>query len=801
MTQPVQTAGCPNGPACMAELRSRSLLPARVQQWLAPYEADEPLAASFRAQQLQAMMRLTPLAMAVNIFNGGFIAWSLADGAPWLWAWALVLAFVAVQGLRAWQRARRQPPRLLASRKAIRRAARHAGLLGLLWGVIPATLFASATAPDQMMILAISCGMICAGGFALVTVPEAALSYVLLLAGGSAVGLVQAMAQQGTPTLLVLLVTYGLVVIASVQVMARSYGSRLTAEADAAHQQQIVGLLLRDFEENTSDFLWEVSSQGTLRHSSNRLDQALRYNRQDDPDLGLVELIARTHEGAAHGVDPAGHLRSLQAALRGPQPFRDLPVPIVIEGQLRWWALTAKPIWRLDQSLQDWRGVGVDITHRKHAEDEMHRLAHFDSLTGLANRRHFQHRLQQQCALDSAGTSAAALLCLDMDNFKRVNDAYGHGNGDLLLKTVAQRMAQEIRSRDLVARLGGDEFAILLDGASTRAEVQVFCDRLMRAVEQPCDLSGLAITPHLSIGVAFLPRDGTHVDALLHHADLALYEAKQRGRGQAQFFSIEMDQRAHRRIALEDGLRNALAREELHLAFQPQWHLASGRIAGLEALLRWNSERFGSVSPVEFIPVAEEAGLIREIGLWVLERACMAALQLPGDLVMSVNLSVCQFDDALLADKILAVVERCGLPPQRLELEITESVFLQDTDDVMATLHRLRQAGVRIALDDFGTGYSSLAYLRSFPFDRLKIDRAFIAPIEGSPESEAIVHSVIALAQALHMETTAEGIETAEQASLLQQLGCVTGQGFYFARPLDLAAVTAFIAAQPATPG
>jgi len=385
-----------------------------------------------------------------------------------------------------------------------------------------------------------------------------------------------------------------------------------------------------------------------------------------------------------------------------------------------------------------------------------------------------------------------------MDNFKRVNDAYGHGNGDLLLKTVAQRMAQQVRSRDLVARLGGDEFAILLDGASMRAEVQVFCERLLRAIEQPCDLSGLAITPHLSIGVAFLPHDGNHVDALLHHADLALYEAKQRGRGQVQFFSIEMDQRAHRRIALEDGLRTALAQGELHLAFQPQWHLASGRIAGLEALLRWNSARFGSVSPVEFIPVAEEAGLIRDIGLWVLEHACQAARQLPGDLVMSVNLSVCQFDDALLADKILAVVERCGLPPGRLELEITESVFLQDTDDVMTTLHRLRHAGVRIALDDFGTGYSSLAYLRSFPFDRLKIDRSFIAPIEGSPESEAIVHSVIELAQALHMETTAEGIETAEQAQLLQGLGCVTGQGYYFARPLDLAAVTAFIAAQTA---
>ncbi|UCU99929.1 putative bifunctional diguanylate cyclase/phosphodiesterase [Acidovorax radicis] len=786
----------------IAAHRNPRLQSTRLQKWLAPYEADEPLAATFRAQQLQAVLRLTPLAMAVKIFNGAILVYQLAAHAPWLWLWLwlwmLALIFVAAQGTRAWMRARGSAPRRMASTKAIRRAARHAGMLGALWGTIPAVLLASVAPQRQMVILAISCGMTCAGGFALVTVPEAAISYVLLLGLGSAIGLAQAASQPGMLTLLCLLMAYALIVIASVRVVARSYGSRLTAEAQAAHQEQIVGLLLRDFEENTSDFLWEVSNTGALLHSSTRLDKALRYDRQTDPELGLVALLARTHAGTVlDGVDPAPYLQTLQTALQGTQPFRDLLVLVVIDGRLRWWALTAKPVVRLGHTLPDWRGVGVDITQKKHAEDERHRLAHFDVLTGLANRRHFQLRLQQQCAREDAGAGAAALLCLDMDNFKRVNDAYGHGNGDLLLKAVAQRMAQVIRGRDLVARLGGDEFAIVLDGASTREEVQVFCDRLLRTIEQPCDLAGVSITPQLSIGIAFLPRDGNHVDALLHHADLALYEAKVRGRGHAQFFSAEMDQRAQRRIALEDGLRSALAQGQLHLVYQPQWLLDSGRIAGVEALLRWTSERFGNVSPAEFIPVAEEAGLIRDIGLWVLETACMAAHQLPADLVVSVNLSVCQFDDAQLADKILQVTERCGLPPKRLELEITESVFLQDTDDVMATLHRLRQAGVRIALDDFGTGYSSLAYLRSFPFDRLKIDRSFIAPMESSPESEAIVQSVITLAQGLHMETTAEGIETVEQAQLLQTLGCVMGQGFYFARPLDLATVKAFIAAHP----
>lgn len=783
----------------MAQPHHPPPLAERLQQWLTPYEAAEPLAATFRAQQLQAMLRLTPLAMAVNIFNGAILLYQMADTAPWLWGWMLALVLVAAQGTRAWLRARGRAPRRMASTKAIQRAARHASLLAILWGAIPALLLASTAPQHQMVILAISCGMVCAGGFALVTVPAAAMSYVILLGLGSIIGLAQAADQPGMLTLFLLLLAYALVVMASVHVMARSYGSRLTAEAQAAHQEQIVGLLLRDFEENTSDFLWEVSSTGALLHSSGRLDKALRYNRQDEPELGLVTLLARTHEGKTFdGVDPALHLQALQTALLGTQPFRDLLVPVVIDGRLRWWALTAKPVVRLDNTPQDWRGVGVDITQKKHAEDEMHRLAHFDVLTGLSNRRHFQHRLQQQCALEGAGSGAAALLCLDMDNFKRVNDAHGHGNGDLLLKAVAQRMAQVIRSRDLVARLGGDEFAILLDGADSREEVETFCARLLQAIEQPCDLAGVSITPHLSIGIAFLPHDGDHVDALLHHADLALYEAKARGRGHAQFFSIEMDQRAQRRIALEDGLRCAMGQGQLHLAYQPQWQLGTGCVVGVEALLRWTSERFGSVSPVEFIPVAEEAGLIRDIGLWVLETACLAAHQLPADVVISVNLSVCQFDDARLADKILQVVRQCGLPPQRLELEITESVFLQDTDDVMATLHQLRQAGVRIALDDFGTGYSSLAYLRSFPFNRLKIDRAFIAPILSSPESEAIVQSVITLAQGLHMETTAEGIETAEQAHRLQALGCATGQGYYFARPLDLVAVQAFMAAHTA---
>ncbi|MEO5793978.1 MAG: EAL domain-containing protein [Rhodoferax sp.] len=779
----------------MTESDTPGLL-ARIRHSLAPYEAEEPLAASFRAQQLQAMLRLTPLSMLVNLFNASFILYRMADQAQWLWGWLLVLVFFAFQGLAAWYRVQRRGMRSTASRKAMQRALQHALILGALWGALPALLLSEVSLQDQHMLLIICCGMICAGGFALVTVPAAANAYVLAMAAGSMIGLLHT-DLPGAEILVCLLLVYSVVVVASVQVMAKSYGSRLVAEADAAHKQQIVGLLLRDFEENSSDFLWELAPSGQLGHASGRLNRALQFDPQRDAALGLAALIGRTYEAAVAPADAIGYLDKLQKALSTPMPFRDLLVPVVIHGTLRWWALTAKPVEAHGQDAPGWRGVGADVTDRKHAEDEMHRLAHFDALTGLANRRHFQHRLQQLCGHDGSPPGSAALLCIDMDNFKRVNDAYGHANGDLLLKAVAQRMTSTIRGRDLVARLGGDEFAILLDGVTQVDEARCFADRLMQAIEQPCDLSGISFTPHTSMGIAFLPRDGQRPDTILHHADLALYEAKTRGRRQAQFFSLAMDQKAQRRIALEDGLRHALAQNAMHLVYQPQISLRSHHITGVEALLRWSSPHFGHVSPAEFIPIAEEAGLIRDIGLWVLETACNAAQQLPAGLLMAVNLSACQFDDALLVDKILEVVARSGVPAQRLELEITESVFLRDTEDVLTALHRLRAAGMRIALDDFGTGYSSLAYLRSFPFNKLKIDRAFVMAIHQSPESEAIVRSVIDLASALHMETTAEGIETADEAALLTQLACTTGQGYHFARPMALDAVQALLQDAP----
>ncbi|MCX7277670.1 MAG: EAL domain-containing protein [Burkholderiales bacterium] len=780
--------------ASVTELHIRNVL-ARFRRFMAPYEADEPLAASFRAKQLQAVLGLTPLAMLVNLFNATVVMSRMPAHAQWLWVWFLVLLVFAAQGLRAWYRTRDRPPRPHASLKAMRRAVRHAAGLGALWGLLPALLLPGAAPQDQHMLTMISCGMICAGGFALVTVPAAAMSYVGILTLGSAIGLLR-VALPGAHVLLCLLLVYSLVVVASVRVMARSYGSRLVAEADAAHKEQIVGLLLRDFEENSSDFLWELSYSGQLGHSSNRLAKALQFDPHQDSDKNLVALIARTQAAHPRGADDsAQYLEKLQKALATPLPFRDVVVPVMLNGKQRWWALTAKPVFlvgpagQADYKQYGWRGVGADITDRKHAEDEMHRLAHFDALTGLANRRHFQHRLQQLCSQDGGNPGSAALLCIDMDNFKRVNDAHGHANGDLLLKTVAQRMVGAIRARDLVARLGGDEFAILLDGIAQPDEVRLFTERLMQNIEQPCNLSGIGCTPHTSIGIALLPQDGRHADEILHHADLALYEAKARGRRQAHFFSPALDEKSRRRIALEDDLRHALQQGNLNLVYQPQVSLTGQHMTGVEALLRWTSTRFGSVSPAEFIPIAEEAGLICDIGLWVLQTACQAARQLPDALLMAVNLSARQFDDALLVDKILAVLEKTGLDPQRLELEITESVFLADTDDVLAALHRLRSAGIRIALDDFGTGYSSLAYLRSFPFNKLKIDRSFVMHIGDSTESDAIVRSVIDLASGLHMVTTAEGIETAEQCQRLTQLACTTGQGYYFARPLGLDAV------------
>src|ERR1700730_1516357 len=430
-----------------------------------------------------------------------------------------------------------------------------------------------------------------------------------------------------------------------------------------------------------------------------------------------------------------------------------------------------------------WVATHDDITDRRRTEAQIERMARSDVLTGLANRVQFRERLND-LLLQSRATDPVAILLVDLDRFKAVNDTLGHPIGDKLLCAAAQRLRQFVRQNDLVARLGGDEFALIQPGASQPAAAKSLADRLVHGFAEPFEIGDDQVQVGASVGVALSPDDGVDPDELLKRADLALYDAKSTGRGTLSFFRSEMNERAQGRRALEIDLRQAEARGELELHYQPILALNTNRVTCFEALLRWRHPVRGMVMPDSFIPLAEETGLIESLGVWVLREAFAQATTWPSHVGIAVNLSPVQFKSGKLLGVVTAALTGSGIEPQRVEPEITESVRLTEDAANLVTLHALRSLGVRICLDDFGVGYSSLSYLRSFPFKKIKIDRSFIRDVVDNTEAAAIVRAITTLGASLGMLTTAEGVELPEQVQVLRSLGCDEAQGYLFSRPL-----------------
>ncbi|MFC3127291.1 EAL domain-containing protein [Pseudoroseomonas globiformis] len=465
-------------------------------------------------------------------------------------------------------------------------------------------------------------------------------------------------------------------------------------------------------------------------------------------------------------------------------------VPVAFEEQL-----TAHGLWLEVHAYPTAEGgLSIffrDITEQRRAHQEQllvqQRLAHMarhDALTDLPNRTLFQERLDQALG-DVAHGERVAVHCLDLDGLKAVNDTLGHPAGDELLREIARRLKQHVREADTVARLGGDEFAIVQAGPAGRADAALLGQRLLEALAEPMELAGQCIAVSASIGIALAPEHGSDADGLLKAADLALYRAKFDGRGMQRFYEAGMDQPLQARQALKMELRRALAQGELELAYQPLLDLRAARVAGFEALLRWRHPKRGLIPPAEFIPVAEETGLIVPIGEWVLHEACREAAGWPDGVGVAVNLSPLQFRKPGLVDAVGAALAASGLDASRLELEITESVLLHHSEGNLSQLHELRGLGVRIAMDDFGTGYSSLGYLRSFPFDKIKIDRSFTSDLPDGIQSLAIIQAVTALGRNLGIVTLAEGVETRQQLAILEAQGCDMAQGYLFGRPVS----------------
>ncbi|UHC19527.1 EAL domain-containing protein [Methylobacterium currus] len=541
-------------------------------------------------------------------------------------------------------------------------------------------------------------------------------------------------------------------------------------------------------------------------------DQYLNSVRQGilfiDRQGRLIVVTASAQKTIHHIVPHVQELVSARQLLRAFQACRSSRREMFqhLRSMLKRPSRTIFEVAHLDRTIQvelspvaeeGWAVTLEDISARKANEARADEVARLDPLTGLPNRLLLRERLTEALARLQRTGDAFALLLIDLDRFKPVNDTLGHPIGDALLEKVADRLRSTVRPTDTVARVGGDEFVILQNGVREAADTQALARRLVDLIGRTYMVEGHLLTIGASVGAAFAPGDGTESDKLLKNADLALYRAKLDGRGTYRFFEPEMDARMQARRKLELDMRQALARREFQLHYQPQLHLESDRITGCEALIRWRHPERGMISPLDFIPLAEEIGLIVPIGEWVIRQACRDAMTWPAHMSVAVNVSPAQFKSDRLVEMIISALATSGLPARRLEVEITEGVLLQQNERTLQTLHRLRELGVRVSMDDFGTGYSSLSYLQSFPFDKIKIDRSFVKDLATKPDGEAIIRAVAGLGKSLGMTTVAEGVETPEQLQRIRLEGCTDVQGYLISKPIAADDLSAFLATYP----
>ena len=640
-----------------------------------------------------------------------------------------------------------------------------------LWLSLPIYFFHSLDSSAQVIVASITAGLGIAS-LGLVVVLPCVVAWMATFTAGLCAALLIGRNSVPFEHVVSVLFTLG-VAIFGVLAVSRWAFTQLKTNADIGSQSESSSLLLQEYEQRGVGWLWQVDSENRVTYISSRMVALLGRPASQLLGHSLPSLLG-------------GHAE-LGAKLLEKQPFANLDMELETGHGQRWISIAGDPIIDTAGRFEGFRGVGSDVTEIRQTQERLTNLANMDVLSGLPNRGRVRQLLGEALREATVSNSSCAILFLDLDGFKPVNDTFGHPKGDAVLRAVAKRLVDEVSSAGHVGRMGGDEFAVVIPDAQSRTKVEQMAQRIIDSIKQPYDVDGTSICIGVSIGCAFGPIDGATVDDLILKADLALYEAKGAGRGIARYFSSELQSEKDDRARLEQDLRAALPAKQFHLVFQPLIAAKTQKLIGFEALIRWNHPNRGLIPPNMFISVAEEIGIMPAIGEWVIDEACRAAASWPETVSVALNVSPKQIVLPNLPNVVSEALARHRVQGNRMELEVTEGVFLGDNGPTLDVLKRLRQLGVGIALDDFGTGYSSIGYLNKAIFHKLKIDGSFVREASTRPENVAIIQSIVQLAKSFRMTVTAEGVETLEDFERMRELGCDVIQGYLFGRPLSYA--------------
>jgi diguanylate cyclase (GGDEF)-like protein/PAS domain S-box-containing protein len=726
-----------------------------------------------RLSRSRALAHVMSAFVTVGLFFGKVPALALAP-------WVLGLAAALWNSLRI-DRALADIHHRSMTRHEFRRQALGVAGVAAVWAIALLAFTHWGTMADHFALWTLLAMLIAGSAFALAPAPMA----TIVFSGVTGLAAMVSFLLKGELTFAVVVSAFVVISIAGALNIARTYLAAEIAEAGVAEKSEVVSLLLREYADNAADWLWQVDTNRRIRSASPRFAYALGREMDAIEGESFIKLIAGE---AWEKGQFAPSLHDLAERLKQRESFSNLLVQVEVGGARRWWEISGTPMRGEKGEFIGFRGVGSDVTHERESNEKIAYLARYDTLTGLPNRLMVTESLKDALKYAEQWRTRCAFLMIDLDRFKAVNDSLGHQIGDLMLAQVSHRLEELASDNEMCGRLGGDEFAVVIRDASNRNAVAAFADKIIKALSQPYDVENHKLYIGASVGSAMGPRDGTTVEALMRNADLALYRAKDAGGGEHCVYEPTLHAEAEERRQLESALRFATDKGELLLNFQPVVDSKLETVVAFEALVRWQSKEHGFISPAKFIPLAEDTRLIVPIGEWVMREACREAARWPDHIKISVNVSGEQLLEPGFSKTVVRALSDSGLPAERLEVEVTESIFVRDAQIARQALEEIIALGCTIALDDFGTGYSSLGYLRAIRFSTIKVDRSFVqGAAQNSPESLAIVRAVVAMADSLGMTTTAEGVETAAEAALIRDMGCTKIQGFYFGRPMPAA--------------